>query len=229
MHVAIIMDGNGRWAKQKGISRNEGHKIGSETLKKIVRYADTVGIEYITVYAFSTENWNRPKEEVEGLMNLLTQYLIGNIKNAKKENLRFRLIGRRDNLPPKMCRQIDKLEQITKNKTGLCLSIALNYGGRDEIVRACKALAEDVKKEKCSIDEINEKLFESYLDTHKLPDPDLVIRTSGELRLSNFLIWQLAYSEFYFTDCLWPDFTVDEFKKAINAFSLRKRRFGKSE
>ncbi|ONI41395.1 di-trans,poly-cis-decaprenylcistransferase [Candidatus Epulonipiscium fishelsonii] len=229
MHVAIIMDGNGRWAKQKGLTRTEGHRIGGETLKKIVRYADAIGIKYITVYAFSTENWNRPKEEVEGLMNLLTQYLVANIKKAKKENLKFRLIGRRDNLPSKMCRQIDKLEQITKDKTGLCLCIALNYGGRDEIVRACKSLVKDIKKEKYSIDEINEKLFESYLDTYNVPDPDLVIRTSGELRLSNFLIWQLAYSEFYFTECLWPDFTVDEFKKAINEFNLRKRRFGKSE
>ena len=228
-HVAIIMDGNGRWAKQRGLSRNEGHKKGSEVLREIISYADKKGVKYLTAYAFSTENWNRPQEEVDGLMNLMRRYLKDHIKRAKKENVRFKVIGERSRLDDDLRATIDELESLTKDKTGICVCMALNYGGRDEIVRACKNLAHDVIMNKLSKEDITEQLIADYLDTKGVPDPDLMIRTSGEIRTSNFLPWQLAYSEFYFVPCAWPDFTKEEFDKALEEYGNRKRRFGKSE
>ncbi|MDU6854145.1 MAG: isoprenyl transferase [Zhenhengia sp.] len=224
-HVAIIMDGNGRWAKERGFSRNEGHKKGSEVVKKITNYAEKLGIEYLTVYAFSTENWKRPQDEVDGLMNLLRRYLKNHIKDTKKNNAKFRVIGDRIGLPQDIQNQIEELEGLTKDKSGICINIAINYGGRDEIIRACRHMIEA----RVESNVLNEELFESFLDTKGIPDPDLMIRTSGEMRTSNYLPWQLAYSEFYFTPCLWPDFTTKEFDKALEEYSNRKRRFGKSE
>lgn len=224
-HVAIIMDGNGRWAKERGFSRNEGHKKGSEVVKKITNYAEKLGIEYLTVYAFSTENWKRPQDEVDGLMNLLRRYLKNHIKDTKKNNAKFRVIGDRIGLPQDIQNQIEELEGLTKDKSGICIYIAINYGGRDEIIRACRHMLEA----RVEPNALNEELFESFLDTKGIPDPDLMIRTSGEMRTSNYLPWQLAYSEFYFTPCLWPDFTTKEFDKALEEYSNRKRRFGKSE
>lgn len=228
-HIAIIMDGNGRWAKSKGYSRNKGHEKGADVLKEITRYADKVGVEYVTVYAFSTENWKRPEEEVEGIMNLLRRYINNHIKAARKDNIKVRVIGDRTKLAKDIQEKIDKLESITKDKTGLCLNIAINYGGRDEIIRAIQLMSKDLISGKLGTDEIDETVFELYLDTANIPDPDLLIRTSGELRTSNFLPWQIAYSELYFADCLWPDFTKGDFDKALGEFSQRKRRFGKSE
>ncbi|MBU3812368.1 MAG: isoprenyl transferase [Candidatus Niameybacter stercoravium] len=224
-HVAIIMDGNGRWAKERGFSRNEGHKKGTEVVKKITNYAEKLGIEYLTVYAFSTENWKRPQDEVDGLMNLLRRYLKNHIKDTKRNNAKFRVIGDRIGLPQDIQNQIEELEGLTKDKTGICINIAINYGGRDEIIRACRRMIEAGVEQNA----LNEELFESFLDTNGIPDPDLMIRTSGEMRTSNYLPWQLAYSEFYFTPCLWPDFTTKEFDKALEEYSNRKRRFGKSE
>ena len=224
-HVAIIMDGNGRWAKERGFSRNEGHKEGTEVVKKITNYAEKLGIEYLTVYAFSTENWKRPQDEVDGLMNLLRRYLKNHIKDTKRNNAKFRVIGDRIGLPQDIQNQIEELEGLTKDKTGICINIAINYGGRDEIIRACRRMIEAGVEQNA----LNEELFESFLDTNGIPDPDLMIRTSGEMRTSNYLPWQLAYSEFYFTPCLWPDFTTKEFDKALEEYSNRKRRFGKSE
>lgn len=224
-HVAIIMDGNGRWAKERGFSRNEGHKKGSEVVKKITNYAEKLGIEYLTVYAFSTENWKRPQDEVDGLMNLLRRYLKNHIKDTKKNNAKFRVIGDRIGLPQDIQNQIEELEGLTKDKSGICINIAINYGGRDEIIRACRHMIEAHVEPNA----LDEELFESFLDTKGIPDPDLMIRTSGEMRTSNYLPWQLAYSEFYFTPCLWPDFTTKEFDKALEEYSNRKRRFGKSE
>ncbi len=224
-HVAIIMDGNGRWAKERGFSRNEGHKKGSEVVKKITNYAEKLGIEYLTVYAFSTENWKRPQDEVDGLMNLLRRYLKNYIKDTKKNNAKFRVIGDRIGLPQDIQNQIEELEGLTKDKSGICINIAINYGGRDEIIRVCRHMIEA----RVEPNALNEELFESFLDTKGIPDPDLMIRTSGEMRTSNYLPWQLAYSEFYFTPCLWPDFTTKEFDKALEEYSNRKRRFGKSE
>lgn len=224
-HVAIIMDGNGRWAKERGISRNEGHKKGIEVVKNITSYADKLGIQYLTIYAFSTENWRRPQEEVDGLMKLLRSYLKNHIKDAKKNNAKFRVIGDRIGLPEDIQTQIEELEKITKDKSGICINIAINYGGRDEIIRACKKMIQSG----IDVISLNEKQFEQFLDTSGIPDPDLMIRTSGEMRTSNYLPWQLAYSEFYFTPCLWPDFTTKEFDEALEEYSNRKRRFGKSE
>lgn len=228
-HVAVIMDGNGRWAKEKGLSRNEGHRKGTAVVKKIIKHAEDLGIEYITLYAFSTENWKRPADEVEGLMNLLRQYLKQNIKDGKKKNGRFRVIGDRHGLPADIQAQIEELETITKDKTGIRIQIAINYGGRDELIRATRKMIETLQREGRSIQDVNEEYFEEFLDTAGIPDPDLMIRTSGEMRTSNYLPWQLAYSEFYFTPCLWPDFTVRDFDKALEEFGNRKRRFGKSE
>ena len=228
-HIAIIMDGNGRWAQNRSLSRNQGHKKGAEVLKNITKYADEKGIKHITVYAFSTENWNRSDEEVNGLMNLLRNYLDQYQKDAKRSNVKIRVIGSEENLPQDIKDKIVKLEALTQHKTGLNMNIAINYGGRDELVRATQKLVTYVKENKVPIEAIDETLFESCLDTKGIPDPDLLIRTSGEMRTSNFLPWQLAYSEFYFTPCLWPEFTTHDFDKALEIYSQRKRRFGKSE
>ena len=229
VHVAIIMDGNGRWAKSHNQLRNFGHQKGAKALEQISIYANKIGISYMTVYAFSTENWSRPKNEVSALMDLLRRYLKNHIKNSHKNNLKIRVIGDRNDLPTDIQGLIKQLEGITNEKDGMILNIALNYGGRDEIIRGIKKLVDDMNNKEIVISQITQELFAGYLDTAAIPDPDLVIRTSGEQRLSNFLTWQSAYSEFYFTDCLWPDFTEEEFDKALDVYKNRQRRFGNVE
>lgn len=225
-HVAIIMDGNGRWAKKKRMPRNYGHAQGSKNVERICEDAYNMGIKYLTVYAFSTENWVRPQEEVEALMKLLTTYLETSIKTSAKNNMRVRVIGNTEKLSEDIKKSITALEEASKNNTGLNFQVAINYGGRDELLRAAKALAIDITTNKTNIDNIDEAKFEQYLDTEGIPDPDLLIRTSGEQRLSNFLLWQLAYTEFYFTDVLWPDFNNKELIKAVEYYSNRTRKFG---
>ena len=225
-HIAIIMDGNRRWARQRNLPVKLGHKEGAETLKKVVRYANKRGIKYITVYAFSTENWKREKEEVDSLMALLEFYLDQFSKEADTENIVIKVLGRRKELSERLLKKIDEVVEGTKNNTGIVFSIALNYGGRDEITTAIKTIAEDVKNNKLNIDEIDEKLISEYLYTKNMPDPDLMIRTSGELRTSNFLPWQLVYSEFLFLDKLWPEFSEEDLENAIQVFSKRNRKFG---
>ena len=225
-HVAIILDGNGRWAKSKGMPRNYGHTVGAKNVETICRAADALGIKYLTMYAFSTENWNRPKDEVSALMTLLHSYMKNCEKRANRENMRVRVIGDVTKLDEKLRAQIQSLEENTKENTGLQFQIAINYGSRDEIVRGIKKLAHDVKEGKLEPDDITEEVFDGYLDTNEIPDPDLLIRTSGELRLSNYLLWQLAYSEFYFTSVPWPDFTPEELKKAVEEYDHRNRRYG---
>ncbi|WP_058485187.1 isoprenyl transferase [Defluviitalea phaphyphila] len=225
-HVAIIMDGNGRWAKKKNIPRNFGHKAGAKALQKILKAADDIGIKHLTVYAFSTENWTRPKEEISGLMNLLREYLKQYLKDMDKNNIKVDIIGDITKLDKDIQEQIEKIKIKTYNKTGLNLHIALNYGGHDEIIRAIKKIGQDLLDSKINIDEINKDVFATYLDTKDIPDPDLLIRTSGEQRISNFLLWQIAYSELYFCDKLWPDYNENDFYKAIYEFQKRNRRFG---
>lgn len=225
-HIAIIMDGNGRWAAKRGMPRNYGHTQGSKTVEVICEDAYKMGVKYLTVYAFSTENWSRPKSEIDALMKLLRNYMKTCIKTAAKNNMRVRVIGDKTGLDADIRERILELEEVSKNNTGLNFQIAINYGGRDEIIRAVKKLVKDKEENKFNIEDIDEKLFEEYLDTNDIPDPDLLIRTSGELRLSNFLMWQLAYSEFYITDVLWPDFTKDELSKAIEQYNSRERRYG---
>ena len=207
-HVAIIMDGNGRWAKKRLMPRNFGHKQGAKVVEQICEDANTLGIKYLTVYAFSTENWKRSVEEVSGIMNLLREYLVNCIERASKNNMRVRIIGDRTALDEDIVERIDELEKATSIYDGLNFTIALNYGGRDEIRRGVTRLVDDIKSGKTD-EPITEEMISGYLDTKDIPDPDLLIRTSGELRLSNYLIWQLAYTEFYFTDCLCPDFYMD--------------------
>lgn len=226
-HVAIILDGNGRWAKKRMLPRNMGHTAGARTVEKILEDAHDIGIKYVTVYAFSTENWNRPGDEVSALMKLLRNYLEDCIKRANKNDMRVRVIGERGRLDSDILSRIDELENASKNNTGINFTIALNYGSRDEITRAVKRIAEDCRKGSLKTSEITEELISSYLDTGDLPDPDLLIRTSGEERLSNYLLWQLAYTEFYFTDVLWPDFTKEDLIKAVVQYNGRERRFGK--
>lgn len=225
-HIAIIMDGNRRWARQRNLPVKMGHKEGAETLKKVVRYANKRGVEHITVYAFSTENWKREKEEVDSLMSLLEYYLDQFSKEADTENIVIKVIGRRKELSEKLLKKIDEVVDGTKNNTGIVFTIALNYGGRDELTTAIKTIAEDVKNNKLNLEEIDEKLISEYLYTKNMPDPDLMIRTSGELRTSNFLPWQLVYSEFLFLDKLWPDFSEEDLEDAIQVFSKRNRKFG---
>lgn len=225
-HIAIIMDGNRRWAKKRNLPVKMGHKEGAETLKKVIRYANKRGIKYVTVYAFSTENWKREKEEVDSLMSLLEYYLDQFSKEADTENIVIKVIGRRKELSERLLKKIDEVVEGTKNNTGTIFSIALNYGGRDELVTAIKTIAEDAKNNKLNIEEIDEKLVSDYLYTKNMPDPDLMIRTSGEVRTSNFLPWQLVYSEFLFLDKLWPDFTEEDLEDAIKVFSKRNRKFG---
>ena len=225
-HVAIILDGNGRWAKAKGMPRNYGHAQGSKNVEKICEEAWRMGIKYLTVYAFSTENWNRPKEEVNALMKLLRNYMKTCLKTAAKNDMKVRVIGDITKLDEDIQKRILELEEATKNNGGLNFQIAINYGSRDEITRAVRTLAEDVKEGKLMPEEVNEACIERYLDTHDIPDPDLLIRTSGEQRLSNYLLWQLAYTEFYFTDVPWPDFSKQELEKAIEQYNRRDRRYG---
>lgn len=225
-HVAIIMDGNGRWAKKRLLPRNMGHKAGAKVVEQICEDAYNLGIKYLTVYAFSTENWKRSATEVTGIMNLLRNYLKDCIERASKNDMRVRIIGDRSALDEDIVERIDELEKKTACYDGLNFTIALNYGGRDELVRAVSKIAADAEKGILSDRDIDEELIGSYLDTKELPDPDLLIRTSGELRISNFLIWQLAYTEFYFTDVLWPDFDVEELKRAVRYYNGRERRYG---
>lgn len=225
-HVAIIMDGNGRWAKKRLMPRNFGHKAGANTVEQICEDAYNLGIKYLTVYAFSTENWKRSVEEVTGIMNLLRKYLSNAYERASANNMRVRVIGDRSALDADIVELIDKLEKDTAVFDGLHFTIALNYGGRDEIRRAVQDIAAKVKSGTLDIADIDEKLISAYLDTKELPDPDLMIRTSGEYRISNYLIWQLAYTEYYFTDVLWPDFDIEELKKAIRYYNGRDRRYG---
>ena len=225
-HVAIILDGNGRWAKAKGMPRNYGHKAGAKNVETVCKAENELGIKYVTMYAFSTENWNRPDSEVEALMKLLESYLKNCIKTADKNNMRVRIIGDMRRLSEKFQNRIKELEEASKNNTGLNLTIAINYGSRDEMLRGMKKMIEDHDNGKLNLDDINEQVFSNYLDTADIPDPDLLIRTSGEQRLSNYLLWQLAYSEFYFTDVPWPDFHKEELVQAIEAYNNRDRRFG---
>lgn len=225
-HVAIILDGNGRWAKSKGMPRNYGHTIGAKNVETVCQAADELGISYLTLYAFSTENWNRPESEVEALLKLLESYLKNCIKTAEKNNMRVRVIGEIYRLSEKFQTRIRELEAASASNTGLNLTIAINYGSRDEMLRAMRRMIGDVKEGKLSEDAIDEQVFSSYLDTRDLPDPDLLIRTSGEQRLSNYLLWQLAYTEFYFTEVPWPDFHKKELEEAIKAYNNRDRRFG---
>lgn len=225
-HVAIILDGNGRWAKSRGMPRNYGHTAGAKNVETICRVAYDMGIRYLTLYAFSTENWNRPDSEVDALMKLLENYLKNCVKTADKNNMRVRIIGDKTRLSEKFQNQIKELEVTSSHNDGLNLQIAINYGSRDEMIRAMRAMYADVRDGMLSEDEIDETHFENYLDTKGIPAPDLLIRTSGEQRLSNYLLWQLAYSEFYFTDVPWPDFNKAELEKAIAAYNKRDRRFG---
>lgn len=225
-HIAIILDGNGRWAKAKGMPRNYGHTAGAKNVETVCQAAHDLGVKYVTMYAFSTENWNRPEGEVEALMKLLESYLKNCIKTADKNNMRVRVIGDTTRLSDRFQERIRELEAASAKNDGLNLQIAINYGSRDEMTRAMRRMSEDVAAGKRKPEEITESVFEEYLDTAGIPNPDLLIRTSGELRLSNFLLWQLAYSEFYFTDVPWPDFHKEELERAIEAYNKRDRRFG---
>lgn len=225
-HVAIILDGNGRWAKSKGMPRNYGHTVGAKNVETVCQAADELGIRYLTLYAFSTENWNRPQSEVDALMRLLESYLKNCIKTAEKNHMRVRVIGDKTRLGAAFQEKIAKLEEASASNTGLNLTIAINYGSRDEMMRAMRRMLEDYKAGSITMDMVDEKLLSGYLDTKDIPDPDLLIRTSGEQRLSNYLLWQLAYSEFYFTDVPWPDFHKKELELAIEAYNKRDRRYG---
>ena len=225
-HIAIIMDGNRRWAKAQGKPASFGHKAGAKNLEKIVRYANKIGLEYITVYAFSTENWKRTEEEVKALMMLLQNYLDDYSKRADTENIRVKILGDISALAPGMQKSIYNCMERTKDNTGVTFNIALNYGGRDELVKAIKQIAQEVKDGKTDIQDISEEMVSNHLYTKGEPDPDLLIRTSGELRLSNFLPWQLVYSEFLFIDKNWPDFTEEDLDNAIVEYEKRTRKFG---
>lgn len=224
-HIAIILDGNGRWAKKRGMPRSYGHVKGCENLEDICEVVKELGVKYLTVYAFSTENWKRSKEEVDGLMKLFRNYLKKCIKISQKNNMRVKVIGDVSAFDPDIQESIAKLENFSKDFTELHFQIALNYGSRDEITRAVNRMLEDQKAGKLETP-VEEETISNYLDTAGIPDPDLMIRTSGELRLSNYLLWQLAYTEFYFTDVLWPDFKRDELVKAIEKYNERDRRYG---
>lgn len=226
-HIAIIMDGNRRWAKEKGYPTQMGHKKGAEVLENTIKYCNEKGIKYLTVYAFSTENWKRTEDEISTIMVLFEKYLDKFIAMSDLENIKLRVLGNVEKLPPKIKEKIEKMYEKTKNNTGLNFNIAFNYGGRDEIVRATKKIAQDILDKKIKIEDITEDTISDNLYTHGQDDPDLVIRTSGELRISNFLPWQIAYSEFLFLDKYWPEFTNDDIDKAIEIYSNRHRRKGK--
>ena len=228
-HVALILDGNGRWAKRRGLPRTMGHKQGCVTVEKTVEIAARMGIEYLTVYGFSTENWKRSADEVGALMQLFRYYMVRLLKIASANNVRVKMIGDRSRFDQDIIDGINRLESETRNNTGLTFVIAVNYGGRDEIRRAVQKLAADCADGAVRAGDITEETIASYLDTAGMPDPDLLIRTSGELRLSNYLLWQLAYTEIYVTDCLWPDFDQAELEKAIDAYNSRDRRYGNAK
>ena len=226
VHIGIIMDGNGRWAQKRFLPRSAGHRAGAQNFRTITRYCSKIGIRYLTVYAFSTENWSRPKSEVDALMKLLRNYMKTCLKTAEKNRMRVRVIGDKTGLDEDIRTRIKELEEASKNNDGLNFQIAINYGSRDEMIRAMRKMTKDCADGRFAPEEITEELFEGYLDTHGIPDPDLLIRTSGELRLSNYLLWQLAYAEFYFTDVPWPDFSKEELEKAIEQYNSRDRRYG---
>lgn len=225
-HVALILDGNGRWAKKRGLPRSMGHKEGCVTVEKTVEIAARMGIQYLTVYGFSTENWNRSADEVGALMQLFRYYMVRLLKVASANNVRVKMIGDKTRFDQDIIDGINRLERETKDNTGLTFVIAVNYGGRDEITRAVRRLSADCAAGKVKPEEITEAVISSYLDTAGMPDPDLLIRTSGEIRLSNYLIWQTSYTEFCVTDCLWPDFNQEELERAIAAYNKRDRRYG---
>lgn len=226
VHVGIIMDGNGRWAQQRGLPRTIGHKKGAETLKKILKCAREEGIKVITLYAFSSENWSRPKEEVDTLMNLFREYLKNDVNDLLKEGVRVSFIGERARFASDLIEKMNQIEDQTKNLDGFHVVLALSYGARSDILNAVQKLAQKAKDGELCPSEIDVNCFSSHLSTAQIPDPDLIVRTSGEQRISNFLLWEMAYSEFYFTPVLWPDFDEKEFKKAIVDFDQRHRRFG---
>lgn len=224
-HIAIILDGNGRWAKKRGMPRTAGHAAGAETFRQIATYCKNIGVEYLTVYAFSTENWKRPEGEVGTIMKLLDKYLREAIATMERDKIKMKVLGDVSALSPELQEEIARTNEISSHYDGFQANICLNYGGRDEIVRAARRYAEDYAAGKAT-GELTEDEFASYLYSSGIPDPDLLIRPGGEVRISNFLLWQCAYSEFYFTDVLWPDFTPDELEKAIAVFNARDRRFG---
>lgn len=225
-HIAVILDGNGRWAKKRHMPRTYGHKVGSQVVEDMLYIVDEYGVKYFTVYAFSTENWKRSEEEVSILMSILRLYLKDCVKKSMKNNVKCRVIGKTEGLSKDIIESIEVLEETTKNNTGLNFTIAINYGGRDEITRAVRKIASQIEEKTLSASDITEQTINDNLDTCELPDPDLLIRTSGEERLSNYLPWQLAYTEFYFTDTLWPDFNEEELIKAFEKYNKRQRRFG---
>lgn len=225
-HIAIIMDGNGRWAKSRFLPRTAGHKAGVETIRKVVKEADRLGLQYLTLYAFSTENWKRPKLEVDALMNLLVTYLKNEIDELHKNNVKLTAVGDFEKLPEACVKELHSAMDKTKDNTGVHLNLALNYGGRNDIREAVVEIAKEYKEGKISLEDITEERIKKHLSTGEIPDPDLVIRTSGEQRLSNFLLWDIAYSEFYYTDIHWPDFDGETLEKAICAYQKRDRRFG---
>jgi len=225
-HVAFIMDGNGRWATARGLPRTEGHRQGLEALRKVIRHAGKVGIDVITIYSFSSENWSRPEAEVSFLMGLLRRFVQRDLSELHDANVRIRIIGGREDLEPGILKLLEEAEELTRNNSGLDLVVAFNYGARDEILRATRDLAEKVAAGDLRPEDVTEEAVAKALDTHGLPDPDLIIRTSGEMRLSNFLLWQAAYSEFYFCDLLWPDFDEAAFDKALDCYGARERRYG---
>lgn len=225
-HVGIIMDGNGRWARKRGLPRSAGHAAGAAVFKNIVRYCSKIGIQYLTVYAFSTENWKRPQDEVLTLIKLFKQYLTDALTNFLDENIQVRFLGDETVFDPRLQELIDETVRVSKDKTGMVLNIALNYGGRAELISAAKSLARDVQNGVLSLDEINEETFSGKLYTAGEPDPDLIIRPSGEQRISNFLLWQSAYAEYVFMDILWPDFKPKDLDRALELYAVRNRRFG---
>ena len=225
-HVGIIMDGNGRWAKKRGLPRSAGHKVGADTFRKITKYCSKIGIKYLTVYAFSTENWKRPAEEVDFLMGLFEQYLKEALRDFQEEDIRVIFLGDKTAFSPKLRSLIEEVEQVSRGKTGMTLNIAMNYGGRDEILKAVRELAEDVKAGNLLPEGIDAEELEKRLYTATQPDPDLIIRPSGEYRMSNFLLWQGAYAELVFIDVLWPDFKERDLERALDEYAARNRRFG---
>ena len=226
VHIAIIMDGNGRWAKKRGLSRSFGHSEGAATLKKIAKYCDKIGVKYLTVYAFSTENWKRSKAEIDALMKLFDKYLDEIINDYKKQNSKIVFLGDRSILKPSLVSKIERAEMESKDRTGFQLNVALNYGGRQEITYAAKCIAKKVIEEQLKLEDIDETEFSDNLFTKGIPDPDIIIRPSGEMRISNFLLWQSAYSEFWYNTILWPDFKEEHLNQAIIDFNKRNRRYG---
>lgn len=225
-HIAIIMDGNGRWAKQHAMGRIRGHRKGAQAVRTVVRTCREIGIKHLTLFALSTENLGRPEEEVSALMSLLEEYLTKELLELQKQKIKLTTIGEIDNLSENVKEKLLETKALTANNDQMVLNLALSYGGRDEIIFAVKKIAQDINKKKLKIDDINKDMFGGYLETSSMPDPDLLIRTSGEYRISNFLLWQLAYTELYFTDVLWPDFTKEDLLQAIAAYQMRERRFG---